>query len=245
MLLRSYELSSHVAGEHRFFGYLAGLLAALVFAGFARTFYLHNLFSMPLPSVLLLVHGSLMSGWILLLATQTALISARRVKWHRRLGIFGAILAALSIPLGCLATIGAAQREVRAHSALMHGQLNVLGLELTQLLLFGTLISVALWYRNRPAIHKRLMVVATLCIVPNAIVRLSLLTNIPILQTNIGILSVWSFLVVGVVAIDSLRQRRISPAFAWSASVAVLALNAAWDVSRTAGWDMYWIRVLA
>ena len=244
MSVGRYPFAAHLESERRFFGFVAAALALLVFAGFARTFYLHKLFSLPAPSLLVTVHGSLMTTWILLLGVQTTLISVRRVNWHRRLGIAGAALASIIVPLGCLTTLGAAQREARAHSEFVSGQLNVLGLELTQMALFAGLIGLALWYRNRPSIHKRLMIVATLCIIPNAIVRLSLLSPINMLHGNLGILFVWAFLVAGVVAMDSLRQRRISPAFGWSASVALVALYVAWYLSRTEMWDQYWIRVL-
>jgi hypothetical protein len=245
MSAKTNELPPPIAGERRFFGGLTVVLALLVFAGFARTYYLHNLFQLPAPSLLLVVHGALMSAWILLLAVQSALISARRVHWHQMLGVAGSLLAALIIPLGCSVTIGIAQREVRAHSSFVSSQLNVLGLELTQLLLFSCFIGLALWYRKRAPIHKRLMIVATLCIVPNAIVRLSLLTNIDFLSKNISILSIWALFVVGVIATDSLRRRRINPAFGWSASIAIAALYIAWYISRTAAWNGYWVRVLA
>ena len=245
MSVTTSELPWSIRKERRFFAGLMVALALLVFAGFARTFYLHKLFHLPAPSVLLVVHGTLMSGWIFLLVVQSALISARRVDWHQKLGIAGAVLAAVIIPFGCLATIGVAQREVRAHSSFVSSQLNVLGLELTQLLLFAVFIGIALGYRKRPSTHKRLMIVATLCIVPNAFVRLSLLTNIDFLSKNIGIVSVWALFVVCFVAIDSLRRRRISPAFGWGASISIAALYTAWWISTTVAWNEYWVRALA
>ena len=244
MSVGRYPFAAQLAGERRFFGFVAAALALLVIAGFSRTFYLHGFFNMPAPSALVTVHGSLMTAWILVLGVQTALISVHRVNWHRKVGIGGVVLAAIIVPLGCLTTLGAARREVRAHADFIAGQLNVLGLELTQMLLFAGLIGLAFWYRNRPSIHKRLMIVATLCIIPNAIVRLSMLSRLNVLSTNLATLFVWASLIAVVVAIDSMRQRRISPAFGWSASVAILALYVAWYLSRTEVWDRYWIRVL-
>ncbi len=232
-------------GEHRFFRALAVALVALVFAGFAPTFYLHPLFGMPAPPALLAVHGTFMSGWIVLLAVQVMLISAGRVGWHQRLGIAGAMLAAVIVPLGCMATLVAAQREVRLHSAYVSSQLTVLGLELTQLTLFAAMIGAALWFRRRPATHKRLMIIATLCIVPNAIVRLALLTHSDALAQNIVVLSIWALVLVGVVVVDSLRAHRIEPAFGYGASIAIAALYSAWYLSTTPLWISYWSRVLA
>jgi hypothetical protein len=227
------------------FGCFAVLLTLLVFLGFARTFYLHNLFSMPAPSSFLKVHGTLMSAWIVLLALQTALISAQRVSWHRRLGLAGAAVAVSIIPIGCMATVQAAKREVLAHSEYLVGQLNVLGLELTQVVLFAVLVSMALWRRNQPSTHKRLMVVATLCIVPNAIVRLAIISGSDFFQSNLHLLYLWTLLVAGVIAADTIRQRKIHPAFAWGGLAVVLGFYAAWYVSRTAAWDRYWIAVFS
>lgn len=236
--------SSRLRNERIYFALLAGLLVLLVLAGFSRSFYLHNLFGMPAPTRFLQIHGAIMTGWMLLLATQTALIFVRRPRWHRMLGYAGIAYAALILPVGAMATLGAARREVLAHSAIVPAQLNVLGLELMQLTLFALLIAGGVLTRAKADIHKRLMVIATLCIVPNAIVRLSLLTNVDYLSTNFGIMTVWALLVLAVVGTDIWRNRHLHPAFGWGASLAILALFAAWYVSRTPAWDHYWIRTL-
>lgn len=238
------ELRLHTVGDRRYFGWLTAMLALLVFSGFARTFYFFPIFRLPAPPTLLVVHGTLMTAWIALLAVQTALISARRIDWHKKVGIAGGFLSALILPLGCMATLTAAQREVRTHSVFVPSQLSVLGLELTQMALFAALVGMALWLRKQPSSHKRLMIVATLCIVPNSIVRLSLLTNIEILSKNIVLLSIWALLVIGVVTTDSLRVRRIDPAFGWSASIAIVALYGALYVGSTKAWTDYWVRLL-
>src|SRR2546430_6276618 len=41
----------------------------------------------PLPSLTIHLHGAAFSCWILLLVTQTSLVSAGRVDIHRRLGV--------------------------------------------------------------------------------------------------------------------------------------------------------------
>jgi len=57
-------------------------IVVFVFAGFARTFYLHQLFGVPAPTSFMAFHGSLMSGWILLLFFQATLVAKRQVLWH-------------------------------------------------------------------------------------------------------------------------------------------------------------------
>jgi len=231
--------------DGRYFAAIALLFALLVLAGFSRTFYLHAIFRQPAPSAFLQFHGALMTGWVVLLVVQTLLVSARRVTWHRTLGVAGIVYAALIVPVGCMATVGAALREVRAHSAAVPSQLNVLGLELTQLVLFAAWIGLAVRFRSQPDVHKRLMVIATLSIVPNAMVRISMLTDIDFLHTNFGILCAWTLLVLAVVIWDWARRGRLHPAFGWGGAVSAALLCLAWLGSRSATWIDFWTRSLS
>lgn len=67
-------------------------IAALVFVGFARTFYLKYWSDTPPLTRLLHMHGVVFTSWLLLHFTQARLIAAHRVDLHRRLGIAGAVL---------------------------------------------------------------------------------------------------------------------------------------------------------
>jgi hypothetical protein len=75
--------------DHPFFLAMAVLILVTVFAGFARSYYFAGIFRAPLPSTIIHVHGAVFSCWILLLITQTSLVSAGRVDVHRRLGCRG------------------------------------------------------------------------------------------------------------------------------------------------------------
>ncbi len=230
--------------DRRFFAVSAAAIVVFVFAGFARSFYLHDLFGVPAPSLFLDLHGSVMSGWVLLLFIQAALVSAKRVRWHRRIGFFGACYAVLIVVLGCMATLGAAAREVRAHSADVGSQLNVLALELTQMALFASLVGAAVLLRNRHDWHKRLMLLATLCILPNVIVRLAFMTSIEMLHQNITLLTLWALLVVVVAGVDSYRHRSVHPAFGIVGSAAVASLYAAHAVGVSSSWvrwSTWWV----
>jgi hypothetical protein len=58
-------------GEGSFFPWLSASIVAFVFIGFARTYFLANLFGVPPPKPLFVFHGALMSGWVVLgLVTQ-------------------------------------------------------------------------------------------------------------------------------------------------------------------------------
>lgn len=228
--------SIHRQSERHFFVGLTLLFVFLVFMGFSRTYYLHSLFKTPKLSMFLHVHGAVMTGWIVLFAVQTFLISSSRTRIHRALGLFGAGYAVLIVVMGCTATVLAAQREVRAHSQFVFSVLTVLALELTQMMLFAFLVTLGVWWRNRTDYHKRLMVLATLCMLPNPMVRLLVLVGV---ERNIVILDIWASLVVAVALLDALRNRRLHPAFGFGSFVTIAFLYSAYFWSLTSFWQRF------
>lgn len=228
--------ASSPEAEHHFFVWLAGAILVLVFAGFARTYYLHSLFGMPALTKFLHFHGAVMTGWIVLFAVQTFLITSNRIRIHRILGAFGAGHAVLVVLMGSTATLVAARREVRAHSESVSSVLTVLALELAQMALFASLVAFGVWLRNRTGYHKRLMLLATFCILPNPIVRLFIWAGF---GSNILILGFWASLVTGVVLFDSIRNRRVHPAFGLGATIIVVFLYLVYFGSRMQLWQHF------
>ncbi len=225
-----------VRRERHLFAWLAVSIAILVFGGFARTYYLQSLFKTPKLSTFLHVHGAVMTGWVVLFAVQTLLITSRHIRMHRILGAFGAGYAVVVVVMGCTATVLAARREVLAQSQFVSGFLTVLALELTQMFLFAFLVASGIWLRNRGGYHKRLMVLATFCILPNPIVRVFMWAGF---GNNIVILSVWSLLIVTVVALDSMRNRKFHPAFAFAAPTTIGCLTFAYFASLSSVWQHF------
>jgi hypothetical protein len=222
--------------ERRFFAWLAGSIVILVLAGFSRTYYLHSFFGTPDLSTFLHVHGAVMTGWIVLFVVQTFLITSNRTSVHKILGAFGASYAGIVVTMGSTATFLAARREVRAHSEFVSSVLNVLALELTQMFLFASLVAVGVSFRNRADYHKRLMLLATFCMLPNLLVRLLILAGV---GSNIVILSCWALLVIAVVLLDSIGNRRLHPAFGLGAAAIVAFLYLAYFGSLTPTWQRF------
>jgi hypothetical protein len=138
--------------------------------------------------------------------------------------------------MGCTATVISARREVLAHSQFVSGTLTVLALELTQMLLFASLVAAGIWLRNRAGYHKRLMLLATFCMLPNPIVRLFLWAGF---GSNILILCLWASLVAAIVLLDSMRNRRLNPAFGLGATITVIFLYLAYFGSLTPLWQHF------
>lgn len=207
------------------------IFLALVFWTFARTFYLKSFFATPPLSVLLHIHGTVMTGWVVLLVAQTTLIAAHRVQWHRRLGIFGAVWAALVVLFGSITTLHAAAREVRGHTKFAAGQVIVTSLDLLQMLFFAGFVAIAIWQRHRPDYHKRLMLLTIACMLPDALARLpvSFMTNMLIM---VGL----DLFILFCVGVDTIWHRRLHPAFAWGASLFVGVFHLALYLTQTRTW---------
>lgn len=156
--------------ERLFYTGMAVVFIITVFAGFARTYYLSPLFGTPSLTPLLHLHGVVFSSWLVLLVAQTTLVAAKRTDIHRRLGIAGGAIAALMLVIGTMtAIIRAKIVEVPPGSP---SPLAFLTIPLGDMLIFGILVGAGFYFRRRPDTHKRLMLLATIAILPAATARL-------------------------------------------------------------------------
>ena len=98
--------------ERRFFTGITLAILVTVFIGFSRSFFLRPLFpDWPSPSEsFFYVHGAAFAGWIVLLVVQTSLVAGGGTSVHRKIGPFGAVLAASMVVLGTVAALTAARR---------------------------------------------------------------------------------------------------------------------------------------
>ena len=130
--------------------------------------------NVPLPlSPLVALHASVSALWLLLFFAQAAIATTRRIDVHRRVGVLGAVLTLVFVVLGYFTVIEEARRgfdlsgdlsrftppgaSVTAEETLA-GTIAVL----FNFFMFAVLVGVALLYRDRPAVHKRLMLLAVL-----------------------------------------------------------------------------------
>lgn len=212
--------------------YIAAALIAIfiVFAGFARTFYLKLAFGTPALPLLLHAHGLVMSSWFVLFLTQAWLVSNGNVRLHRKLGIFGACLAATVVALGCTVAIYAVRT---GHTPPGVPPLSFLLTPLGDMLVFASLIGCALALRRRSDFHKRLMLLATLSLLTAAITRIPVDFLFHKIVTDF---SLTIFVVLACVAWDTFRNRRLHPAFGWGALLIVVSWPLRLAVAHTQAW---------
>lgn len=218
----------------KFYIAMAVAVAAVVFAGFARTYYLRSFYtSEPLP-FLLHVHGFVFTSWLLLLFVQTTLVAAGRTDIHRRLGIFGGALAATMIVAGYLTAIHGARRGA---APLGIPPFVFLVIPLGDLFNFAVLIGAALLYRGKPEIHKRLMLCATIAILAPATGRLPF----AFIRQG-GPLVVWGLadlVLVACILYDWISRKRVHPAYIWGGLLIVLSQPMRLALAGTAMWSTF------
>ena len=207
-------------------------VAVLVFIGFSRTFYLRGVFGGPPLSGLLVLHGIVMTMWIVVFIAQIALVAAGRTDLHRGLGVAGALVAMSIVFVGFSAGIDAGRRGFSPSPQVT--PVAFMAVPLIDVLVFATLIVAALVNRRRPATHKRLMLLATLGILTPAIARLPIdamkQAGLP------AFFGVTVFCVVVVVLFDTVRNRRLHPAFAWGAAFLIASIPFRILLSQTDAW---------
>lgn len=201
--------------ERRF--YVAAAIGAIlvVFAGFARTYYLKGVFGTPAIPELVHVHGIVMTSWFLLFLVQVGLVATRRTNIHRKVGVGGTVLAALMVTISVATAISAARRGVSPGPP----PLVFLVIPLGDLLVFSILVAAGISLRKKLATHKRLMLMASMGILTPAIARIPLefiATGGPLVFFGLT-----DLVILAVVAIDTVRNRRLHPAFAWGALLVI------------------------
>jgi hypothetical protein len=153
--------------ERKFYSRMAIFLVAVVFIGFAPSFYLRDIvpaYPRPNPTLppAVLFHGLMFTLWMALLVIQTQLLSTRRVETHMKLGKATMLVAIALIPVMYVTAVWGVARE--SHPPFTDG-LNWTAIPLAVIPAFAFLIYEA-WRRRREAQwHKRLMLGATILFV--------------------------------------------------------------------------------
>jgi hypothetical protein len=157
--------------EDIFFTTMSVVMLAVVFVGFAPSYYLRGAMLAHLPSLLVHLHGAVFSSWIVLFVVQSSLVATGNVRLHRKLGVLGAVIACLMVVLGVLAPFGTLHRHAVLPSFFTPASFligNVLGI-----LYFGLFVAIAIWQRNDRTVHKRVMYIANVMLMSPALSRMT------------------------------------------------------------------------
>lgn len=220
--------------DHRYYYACAILFALVVFAGFSRTYYLKSWFENEPLSLLLHVHGVIMTLWYALFVVQVILVARRRLALHQKLGWAGVVLAGAVVIVGTLVAAGLARRAL-LHNPNARGAPFLFGMLLfSVLMVFVILIALAVYRRRRPDYHKRLMTLAMLTVLGPAVTRLplSFLPNHDVgltIAINVG-------LVLLAIASDTFIHRRLHPAFGWGGVLVIGSMFVFFPICQSDAW---------
>lgn len=206
-------------------------IVAAVFAGFARTYYLRSQFQTASLPLYLHVHGLVFTSWIALFLSQTMLIAVRRTDLHRRLGWAGAVLAVLMVVVAITAAILSGRRNVAAGH--VDEALTFLAVPFGAVVVFTSLVAAAVYWRRRPETHKRLMLLATICILDAAVARWPLEI---VSATPWAYYAVTDAFIVVAIAYDLLSRGRVHAAYLWGGLFVVGAQPLRDILGRTEMW---------
>jgi hypothetical protein len=217
--------------ERVFFGGMAILLCVVVVIGFSRTYFAAGMLRAPLPSPILHVHGAAFTLWMTLFLVQSALISGRRVAWHRSLGTIAFCLPPIMVVLGFIAAIDALHRGVGI------GPLDPAvssAIPLIGIAWFAIIIFAAWRTRRQPDAHKRLVLLATISLTEAAFGRFpwSHLGLPPAAGAVTGL----GILVLLVIAYDLISLHRLHRSTMWAAPITFAVGAFAVPIGMTQAW---------
>ncbi|MDP9146030.1 MAG: hypothetical protein M3N22_00090 [Acidobacteriota bacterium] len=216
-----------------FFGAMAILILATVFLGFAHTYYLAGIFNAHLPSRIIHIHGAVFSTWILFLFAQTALVSTGRVDIHRRMGIFGFLLACLMVVVGVVAATDSLSRSASPPSI---DAKTFYIIPMTDILVFSVLVFFAFRERFNPAAHKRIIIIATIGIMLAAIARwpFAMVHRNPLAAALLS----YIFLLL-LVAYDLFSLHKVHRATIWAGAFLIFVQQIRFPIGQTAAWHNF------
>lgn len=220
--------------SRRFYVGMAIAIAVTVFAGFSRSYFLKAYYGTPELSLLLHVHGLIFTSWVLFFLAQTTLVAAGRTDLHRRMGIGGAVLAALVLIIGTATAI----LRVKSGSAPIPGvpPLVFLAIPLGDMVVFGILVGAGLYLRRRAESHKRLMTLSMIALLSAPIARL------PFDLMKAGppaFFGLTDLFIVAMLVYDLAVRRRVHPATIWGGLLILISQPLRLMIAGTPAWKAF------
>jgi hypothetical protein len=195
---------------------LALLAIAIAFVGFWRSYFGPLLAGVVDRPAIIHFHAAIYVGWLAIFLAQAVLAATGRTALHTKLGRLAIGYGVLVIVVGLAAAFGMFVLRVRA-GEVAEAQARLAG-PLLDMLVFAPLFAAALYYRRRPELHKRLMIVATTALLIAAVGRMPFPAD---LRTAL-VLAVWTLPILVAMAHDYWRERRIHPVYVLGLVVLVI-----------------------
>ena len=204
-----------------FYSGCSALVGFIILVGFARSWFLAAWFDTPpgTPEItpLLVTHGILLSVWIGFTVVQPLLIAGRQISLHRQLGLAAGAVALLSVILANVAAFAA-----------MHVGFIGLGdpaafyaIPFFDIQTFASLVALAFWFRKRPEVHKRLILLSSTQLMEAGLSRVP----VAILQDHApwGTHIACDWIILAGVAYDLWSRGRVHPVWIWGGAFVLIS----------------------
>jgi hypothetical protein len=188
--------------ENNFFSITAIWFLLIVFAGFAPSFYLLNLYEDPEPvPTHLVIHGVVHTIWVLLYAIQAFLIRNMNYSLHKALGLFGLVVMILMVPTGMFPVVF----KFYSGDTTIDGA----GHNVFRFLFCYLFFAMAFYQRKQPFLHKRYMLACMNMLMGAAIFRISM--DIGLVESQLFNKGLQILPAVALFIFDFINYRKIVP----------------------------------
>jgi hypothetical protein len=220
--------------RNHFYAAVAMVLAALVFIGFARTYYLRQWFDVPPITTLLHLHSIAFTAWFVLFVIQTRLIAKGNYRTHMQLGIAGVAVALAVVILGYATAIVSASAP-RPRPGGMNSQQFVL-VPLVGISTFAILVALAVAFRKKAQLHKRFMMLAMIAVLGPPVARLILVANAGAHFLAIQTAVPAAFL-AWCLASDWVKYRVVHPVYLYGGLFIIASWPIRFMIAKTPAWE--------
>ena len=167
--------------DHHFYTSTSFVMLVLMLIGFQK-FYQQgkeaNGHDVPHPILaLVIVHGVALTLWVALFFVQSLLIAAQKRQLHMKLGWAAATAALVIAGSGPLLALAGPQLQPGRHVAGMTYRQFMLPM-FVEIAAFTVFVALGLYFRKKPAIHRSMMLLATLSVISGATSRTEFINQI-------------------------------------------------------------------
>lgn len=151
--------------------FLAASVMALIFVliGFLKTFIIPKINGTFEGPPVIYFHGGLLFSWSVFFVSQAVMIRRKKLKYHRLFG-FASVILVVGV---AISTMAAGVYVMRRDLAAGLGEVAISSLvgTFTTPIIFMAFVAAGIYYRRKPEIHKRLMLLAMIAIMWPAFFR--------------------------------------------------------------------------
>jgi hypothetical protein len=185
-------------------------MLAVGILGFWASYFGHFVGGTPSVQPIIHLHAVVFVGWLLLVGAQAMLAANGRLALHIKIGNYGMAFGVLVFVVGVVSTLMMFQWHLRAGNTAKAQTTFFVGL--TDIATFVPFLAAAWFYRRKPEVHKRLIIVATTCLLVAPVHRMHWFLGGPPAPV-LAVLLIWLLPIYLGMAHDFITRRVVHPVY--------------------------------